>query len=55
MWSKLEVNVSSCLYLLSKEAQDVVPETGVQNLASSLTNLSHGKSPDFSSLIKMVI
>ena len=49
------MNVSFSLYLLSREAQDMIPETGVQTLVSSLTNLSHGKSPNFSSLIKMVI
>ena len=55
MWNKLLVNISSSSFLLSKETRDVVPETGIQNLALPLNSLTHDKSPNFSSLLKMVI
>ena len=55
MWNKLLVNISCSPCLLSKEVQDVVPETGIQNLALPLNSLAHDKSPNFSSLINMVV
>ena len=55
MWNKLLVNISCSPCLLSKEVQDVAPKTGIQNLALQLNSLTHDKSPNFSSLIKMVV
>lgn len=49
------MNVTCCPSVLSEDAQAVAAETGLQNLASSLSNQTPGESPNFSSLIKMVI